>query len=66
MDETTAPVLNYGRGEVKKGFFWAIACDDRGHDGQGPPIVLFHYAYRIALDGPSLRKTGTDHDGASR
>ena len=44
MDETTAPVLDPGRGKVKKGFFWAIACDDRGHGGQGPPIVLFHYA----------------------
>ena len=44
MDETTAPVLDPGRGKVKKGFFWAIASDDRGHGGQGPPIVLFHYA----------------------
>ncbi len=44
MDETTAPVLDPGRGKIKKGFFWAIASDDRGHDGQGPPIVLFHYA----------------------
>ncbi|WP_352603652.1 transposase [Mesorhizobium sp. M0047] len=44
MDETTAPVLDPGRGKVKKGFFWASASDDRGHGGQGPPIVLFHYA----------------------
>jgi len=44
MDETTAPVLDPGRGKVKNGFFWAIASDDRGHGGQGPPIVLFHYA----------------------
>ena len=44
MDETTAPVLDPGRGKVRKGFFWAIASDDRGHGGQGPPIVLFHYA----------------------
>lgn len=44
MDETTAPVLDPGRGKVRKGFFWAIASDDRGHAGQGPPIVLFHYA----------------------
>ncbi|MER9216045.1 IS66 family transposase [Mesorhizobium sp. M0663] len=44
LDETTAPVLDPGRGKVKKGFFWAIASDDRGHGGQGPPIVLFHYA----------------------
>ena len=44
MDETTAPVLDPGRRTTKKGFFWAIASDDRGHGGQGPPIVLFRYA----------------------
>jgi transposase len=44
MDETTAPVLDPGRGRTKKGFFWAIASDDRGHGGTGPPIVLFRYA----------------------
>ncbi|MDR2880508.1 MAG: IS66 family transposase, partial [Azoarcus sp.] len=44
MDETTAPVLDPGRKKVKKGFFWAIASDDRGHAGCGPPIVLFRYA----------------------
>jgi transposase len=27
MDETAAPVLDPGRGKVKKGFFWAIACE---------------------------------------
>ena len=44
MDETTAPVLDPGRRTTKKGFFWAMACDDRGHGGQGPPIALFRYA----------------------
>ncbi|MDR2857910.1 MAG: IS66 family transposase, partial [Novosphingobium sp.] len=44
MDETTAPVLDPGGGKVRKGFFWAIANDDRGYSGSGPPIVLFHYA----------------------
>ena len=44
MDETTAPVLDPGRGRTKKGFFWAIAADDRGHGGADPPIVLFRYA----------------------
>src|ERR1700752_196841 len=44
MDETTAPVLDPGRGRTRKGFFWAIACDDRGFGGTGPPIVLFQYA----------------------
>jgi hypothetical protein len=37
-------VLDPGRGRTKKGFFWAVACDDRGHGGVGPPIVLFRYA----------------------
>lgn len=30
--------------EAPKGFFWAIAADDRGHGGTGPPVVLFRYA----------------------
>lgn len=44
MDETTAPVLDPGRRRTKKGFFWAIASDDRGHGGTDPPVVLFRYA----------------------
>ena len=44
MDETTATVLDPGRGATKKGYFWAIVSDDRGHSGPGPPIVLFRYA----------------------
>src|SRR3546814_6131968 len=44
MDETTAPVLDPGRRRTKKGFFWAIASDDRGHSGADPPVVLFRYA----------------------
>ncbi|MGY3412826.1 hypothetical protein ACVWZV_008992 [Bradyrhizobium sp. GM5.1] len=44
MDETTAPVLDPGRGHTKKGYFWAIVSDDRGHSGPSPPIVLFRYA----------------------
>jgi len=44
MDETRAPVLDPGRRRMKKGFFWAVASDDRGHGGPSPPIVLFRYA----------------------
>jgi transposase len=44
MDETTAPVLDPGRGRTKRGYFWAVASDDRGHGGTGPPVVLFRYA----------------------
>jgi hypothetical protein len=29
VDETTAPVLDPGRGRTKKGYFWALARDDR-------------------------------------
>jgi transposase len=44
MDETPAPVLDPGRGKVKKGYFWALARDDRGWNGQEPPGVAFTYA----------------------
>src|SRR3546814_14369866 len=44
MDETTAPVLDPGRGRTKRGYFWAVVSDDRGHAGTGPQIVLFRYA----------------------
>lgn len=43
-DETTMPVLEPGRGQVKKGFAWAIARDDRPWGGTDPPAVVFHYA----------------------
>jgi hypothetical protein len=57
MDETPVPILEPGRGKTKKGYFWALARDDRGWDGQearsgpattgnetGPPAVIFNYA----------------------
>ena len=43
-DETTAPVLDPGRGCTKKGFFWAIARDDRSWGGTDPPAVAYTYA----------------------
>lgn len=43
-DETTLPVLDPGRGQVKKGFAWAIARDDRPWGGTDPPAVVFRYA----------------------
>jgi len=33
MDETPAPVLDPGRGKTKKGYFWALARDDRAWNG---------------------------------
>ena len=44
MDETPAPVLDPGRGKVKKGYFWALARADRGWNGPEPPGVAFTYA----------------------
>lgn len=43
-DETSMPVLDPGRGQVKKGYAWAIARDDRPWGGTDPPAVVFHYA----------------------
>lgn len=44
MDETTAPVLDPGRGKTKTGYLWALARDDRGWGGEDPPGVVFTYA----------------------
>ncbi|MEY8827208.1 IS66 family transposase [Sedimentitalea sp. XS_ASV28] len=43
MDETTAPVLDPGRGRTKTGYLWALARDDRGWGGEDPPDVVFTY-----------------------
>jgi transposase len=44
MDETTAPVLDPGRGKTKTGYLWALARDDRPFGGADPPGVVFCYA----------------------
>lgn len=44
MDETPAPVLSPGSGKTKKGYFWALARDDRAWNGPEPPGVAFTYA----------------------
>ncbi|TJZ75900.1 IS66 family transposase, partial [Paracoccus hibiscisoli] len=44
MDETTAPVLDPGRGRTKTGYLWALARDDRSWGGGDPPGVVFTYA----------------------
>ncbi len=44
MDETPVPILDPGRGKTKKGYFWALARDDRGWNGKDPPGVVFNYA----------------------
>ena len=44
VDETVAPVLDPGRGCTKKGYFWAIARDDRPWGGTDPPAIAYSYA----------------------
>ena len=44
VDETTAPVLDPGRGRTKTGYFWALARDDRPWQGSAPPAVVYSYA----------------------
>ncbi len=44
MDETTAPVLDPGRGTTKTGYLWALARDDRPWGGEDPPGVIYFYA----------------------
>jgi transposase len=43
-DETTAPVLDPGRGRTKTGQLWAYARDDRTWCGPEPPGVAYVYA----------------------
>jgi transposase len=43
-DETTAPVLDPGRGRTKTGQLWAYARDDRPWGGTDPPGVVYVYA----------------------
>jgi transposase len=44
VDETVVPVLDPGRGRTKKGYFWAIARDDRPWGGTDPPAIAYSYA----------------------
>jgi transposase len=43
-DETTAPVLDPGRGRTKTGQLFAYARDDRPFGGDDPPAVAYVYA----------------------
>ena len=45
-DETTAPVLDPGRGRVKNGQLWAYARDERPWAGRAPPGVAYVYPDR--------------------
>ena len=54
VDETTAPVLDPGRGRTKTGYFWAIARET-AWGGSDPPAVVYTYA-------PGR---GNEHSGAA-
>ncbi|MEI6643726.1 MAG: IS66 family transposase [Novosphingobium sp.] len=43
-DETTAPVLDPGRGRTKTGQLWAYARDDRPWGCNDPPMIAYVYA----------------------
>ena len=51
-DETTAPVLDPGRGRTKTGQLWAYARDDRPWGGTDPPGVAYVYAPDRKADRP--------------
>jgi transposase len=61
MDETTAPVLDPGRGRTKTGFLWALARDDRSWGGNDPPGVVYFYA--PGRGGENAEKFLTGFDG---
>jgi transposase len=57
-DETTAPVLDPGRGRTKIGQFFAYARDDRPWGGRDPPGVVFLYAPDRAAKRPMAHLDG--------
>ncbi|KZX91583.1 IS66 family transposase [Sulfitobacter sp. HI0021] len=60
MDETTAPVLDPGRGKTKTGYLWALARDDRPWGGEDPPGVVYFYAPGRAGANAETFLTGFD------
>ena len=59
-DETTAPVLDPGRGVTKTGYLWALARDDRPWGGEDPPGVVYFYAPGSAGENAETILTGFD------
>ena len=57
-DETTAPVLDPGRGRTKTGQLWAYARDDRPWDGPEPPGVAYIYAPDRKAERPIAHLAG--------
>jgi len=57
-DETTAPVLEPGRGRTKTGQIWAYARDDRPSGGSDPPMVAYVYAADRKAERPEAHLEG--------
>jgi transposase len=57
-DETTAPVLDPGRGRTKTGQLWAYARDDRPWGGTDPPAVAYVYAPDRTASQPIAHLSG--------
>ena len=57
-DETTAPVLDPGRGRTKTGQLWAYARDDRPWGGSDPPAVAYVYAPDRKAERPMAHLVG--------
>ena len=57
-DETTAPVLDPGRGRTKTGQLWAYARDDRPWGGTDPPGVTYVYAPDRKAERPIAHLSG--------
>jgi transposase len=57
-DETTAPVLDPGRGRTKTGQLWAYARDDRPWGGSDPPIAVYVYAQNRKSEQPLAHLAG--------
>ena len=57
-DETTAPVLDPGRGRTKTGQLWAYARDDRPWGRTDPPGVAYVYAPDRTAQRPATHLAG--------
>jgi transposase len=57
-DETTAPVLDPGRGRTKTGQLWTYARDDRPWGGTDPPGVAYVYAPDRKAERPIAHLSG--------
>jgi transposase len=58
-DETTAPVLDPGRGRTKTGQLWAYVRDDRACGGADPPGVAYVYAPDRKAERPIAHLAGS-------